>query len=192
MGFNTIISGSVDRRLSCGIPFYDVVVVVVVVVVAMLRLFALYTMAVMSQFVGQGTRRVAGESISLGVSAPERTTLILAVNTVRGDVRPMAANMAFVVWNTSLEDSAQAWVDACNYSAAPSSDDPAHVMMAVHRVDTMYSFDSALKAWLGQGAHFDHREGTCEDGANCDQYVALVSATAHSFGCGIARWSQFY
>ena len=175
-------SAHVDRRLSCGIIFYDVVVV-------MRSLFALYGIGVVSQLLGQGTRLVTGESLSVGVSAPERTTLILAVNTVRGDVRPMAANMAFVVWNASLAESAQTLVNTCDYSTAPSSEDPVHVLTAVHRMDTMYSIDSALKAWIGQGTHFDHREGACEDGANCDHYVALVSATAHSFGCGIARWS---
>lgn len=160
----------------------------------MTYLFALCSIGL--HLLGRGLGQVEGGTHRFGVSAVDRTTLVLAINSLRGRVEPTAANMAFLVWSSTLEESAQAWVDACDYDLGQPSMTTSrrrpkeHVLTAVHAMEASYSVDAALKAWYGQERLFDHEAGACTETGMCDHYVALVSATARYVGCGVARWGQ--
>jgi len=138
--------------------------------------------------------RATGKSRRVGVTPTERRMFVLAINSVRGRVMPMAADMAFIVWCPYLEMAAQRWAETCRSDTKTPSyaknDTDVHILMAHHAMTSSYSIDATLKAWHAQGKHFDHAAGSCWRNSSCSHYVALVSATAETVGCGIARWGQ--
>ncbi|XP_064189188.1 cysteine-rich secretory protein LCCL domain-containing 1 [Anguilla rostrata] len=114
-------------------------------------------------------------------------------NKLRGQVYPQASNMEYMVWDTELERSAEAWAETCLWEHGPEGLLP-HIgqNLGVHygryRPPT-----SHVQSWYNEVKYYSypypqecnpHCPFRCS-GPICTHYTQLVWATSSRIGCAV-------
>ncbi|KPP77482.1 cysteine-rich secretory protein LCCL domain-containing 1-like [Scleropages formosus] len=114
-------------------------------------------------------------------------------NKLRGQVYPQASNMEYMVWDTELERSAEAWAETCLWEHGPESLLP-HIGQNLgahwgrYRPPTFH-----VQAWYDEVRDYSYPyPQECNpycpfrcSGPVCTHYTQLVWATSSRIGCAI-------
>ncbi|KAL4635167.1 cysteine-rich secretory protein LCCL domain-containing 1-like [Arapaima gigas] len=114
-------------------------------------------------------------------------------NKLRGQVYPQASNMEYMVWDTELERSAEAWAETCLWEHGPASLLP-HIGQNLgahwgrYRPPTFH-----VQAWYDEVRDYSYPyPQECNpycpfrcSGPVCTHYTQLVWATSSRIGCAI-------
>ncbi|XP_035284440.1 cysteine-rich secretory protein LCCL domain-containing 1b [Anguilla anguilla] len=114
-------------------------------------------------------------------------------NKLRGQVYPQASNMEYMVWDSELERSAEAWADECRWEHGPASllSQIGQNLGAHWGRDRPPTFH--VQAWYDEVRDFSFPyPQECDPycpyrchGPVCTHYTQLVWATSNRIGCAI-------
>ena len=127
------------------------------------------------------------------LTAPERTQLVIAHNTVREDATPVPIPLLpAMAWNATLETTAQAYASGCIYQHSPGA-------MVGQYGENLYASTSSetpvprptpatvVSYWGSEKAAYNYAANSCS--GVCGHYTQIVKRTATQVGCGIALCS---
>ncbi|KAK3546810.1 hypothetical protein QTP86_002915 [Hemibagrus guttatus] len=118
--------------------------------------------------------------VSSQLTERQKEEILNLHNIYRSIVKPEAADMLHMMWDTGLALVAEAYAAQCIW---------AHNLEVMYELgENLYittgtlSVNKSMASWFDEQKHYDYASGTCEAGM-CGHYTQVVWAKSRSVGC---------